>query len=56
MRRFLADAVLCAPVASMVIGVRGLPLVIVGNLRRWARVDSPWLRFAHLARPFSASR
>jgi len=45
----LADAVLCSHVALMVFVVLGLPLIVVGNLRRWRWVNSPWLRFAHLA-------
>jgi len=49
MWQFLADAVLCSHVTLMAFVVLGLPLVIVGNLRRWRWVDSPWLRFAHLA-------
>jgi len=47
--QLLADAVLCTHVALMAFVVLGLPLVIVGNLRRWRWVNSPWLRFAHLA-------
>jgi polyferredoxin len=47
--QFLADAVLCSHVALMVFVVLGLPLIIVGNLRRWRWINSPWLRFAHLA-------
>jgi polyferredoxin len=49
MWRAFADAVLCSHVALMAFVVLGLPLVIVGNLRRWRWVNSPWLRFAHLA-------
>ena len=45
----LADAVLCSHVALMVFVVLGLPLIVVGNLRRWHWINSPWLRFAHLA-------
>ena len=45
----LADAVLCSHVALMVFVVLGLPLIVVGNLRRWPWINSPWLRFAHLA-------
>jgi polyferredoxin len=47
--QFLADAVLCSHVALMLFVVLGLPLIIVGNLRRWGWINSPWLRFAHLA-------
>lgn len=47
--QLLADAVLCSHVALMVFVVLGLPLIIVGNLRRWPWINSPWLRFAHLA-------
>ena len=47
--QLLADAVLCSHVALMVFVVLGLPLVVVGNLQRWGWVNSPWLRFAHLA-------
>ena len=47
--QFLADAVLCSHVALMVFVVLGLPLIVVGNLRRWRWINSPWLRFAHLA-------
>ena len=47
--QFLADAVLCSHVALMLFVVLGLPLIVVGNLRRWRWVNSPWLRFAHLA-------
>ncbi len=49
MWQVLADAVLCAHVALMLFVVLGLPLVVVGNLRGWRRVNAPWLRFAHLA-------
>jgi hypothetical protein len=49
MWQILADAVLCSHVALMAFVVLGLPLVIVGNLRRWRWVNSPWLRLAHLA-------
>jgi Protein of Unknown function (DUF2784) len=49
MWQLLADAVLCSHVALMAFVVLGLPLVIAGNLRRWRWVNSPWLRFAHLA-------
>jgi hypothetical protein len=45
----LADAVLVAHVALMGFVVLGLPLIVVGNLRRWRWVNSPWLRVAHLA-------
>jgi len=41
MLQFLADAVLCSHVALMAFVVLGLPLVIVGNLRRWRWVNSP---------------
>ena len=44
----LADAVLCSHVALMIFVVLGLPLIVVGNLRRWPWINSPWLRFAHL--------
>jgi polyferredoxin len=47
--QLLADAVLCSHVALMVFVVLGLPLIVVGNLRRWRWINSPWLRFAHLA-------
>jgi hypothetical protein len=47
--QLLADAVLCSHVALMVFVVLGLPLIIVGNLRHWGWINSPWLRFAHLA-------
>ena len=47
--QLLADAVLCSHVALMLFVVLGLPLTVVGNLRRWRWVNSPWLRFAHLA-------
>jgi polyferredoxin len=49
MWQFLADAVLCSHVALMAFVVLGLPLIVVGNLRRWTWINSPWLRFAHLA-------
>ena len=44
----LADAVLCSHVALMIFVVLGLPLIVVGNLRRWPWINSPCLRFAHL--------
>jgi polyferredoxin len=47
--QILADAVLCSHVALMLFVVLGLPLIVVGNLRRWRWINSPWLRFAHLA-------
>ena len=47
--QLLADAVLCSHVALMLFVVLGLPLIVVGNLRRWRWINSPWLRFAHLA-------
>ena len=47
--RLLADAVLCSHVALMAFVVLGLPLIVAGNLRRWRWINSPWLRFAHLA-------
>ena len=49
MWRFLADAVLCSHVALMAFVVLGLPLIVIGNLRGWRWINSPWLRFAHLA-------
>ena len=49
MWQLLADAVLCSHVALMLFVVLGLPLIVAGNLRRWRWVNSPWLRFAHLA-------
>jgi polyferredoxin len=47
--QLLADAVLCSHVTLMTFVVLGLPLIVVGNLRRWRWINSPWLRFAHLA-------
>ena len=47
--QFLADAVLCSHVALMLFVVLGLPLIVIGNLRHWRWIASPWLRFAHLA-------
>ena len=47
--RILADAVLCSHVALMAFVVLGLPLIVVGNLRRWRWINSPRLRFTHLA-------
>ena len=47
--QLLADAVLCSHVALMIFVVLGLPLIVVGNLRHWPWINSPWLRFAHLA-------
>ena len=47
--QLLADAVLCSHVALMLFVVLGLPSIVVGNLRRWRRINAPWLRFAHLA-------
>lgn len=47
--QLFADAVLCSHVALMLFVVLGLPLIVVGNLRRWRWINSPWLRFAHLA-------
>jgi hypothetical protein len=49
MWRLLADAVLCWHAALMLFVVLGLPLVVVGNRRGWRWINSPWLRFAHLA-------
>ena len=47
--QFFADAVLCSHVALMLFVVLGLPLIVIGNLRRWHWINSSWLRFAHLA-------
>ena len=47
--QLFADAVLCAHVALMIFVVLGLPLIVVGNLRHWPWINSPWVRFAHLA-------
>lgn len=47
--QLLADLVLGSHVALMLFVVLGLPLIVVGNLRGWAFVNAPWLRFAHLA-------
>lgn len=45
----LGDAVLVVHVSIAVFVVAGLPLVVVGNLRRWRWVNRIWLRSAHLA-------
>jgi hypothetical protein len=47
--QFLADSVLVSHVTLMVFVVLGLPLIVVGQLRGWRGVISPWFRFAHLA-------
>ena len=47
--QLLANLVLCLHVALMVFVVLGLPLIVAGNLRGWTWLNSPWLRFAHLA-------
>jgi hypothetical protein len=45
----LADTVLAAHAALVLFVVCGLPLIVVGRLRGWGWVDSPWFRIAHLA-------
>jgi hypothetical protein len=47
--QFLANGVLYSHVALMLFVVLGLPLIVLGNLRGWRWINSPWLRFAHLA-------
>jgi hypothetical protein len=47
--RLLADAGLACHVTLVVFVVGGLPLIVLGHLRRWAWVDAPWFRLAHLA-------
>ncbi len=45
----LADAVLILHFAIVVFVVKGLVLIVVGNLRHWAWVNTWWFRLAHLA-------
>lgn len=46
--QLLANAVLALHVAIVVFVVAGLGFVVVGNLRAWRWVNSPWFRLAHL--------
>ena len=45
----LADAVLILHVSIVVFVIGGLVLVVLGNLRRWAWVNTWWFRLTHLA-------
>ena len=45
----LADVVLISHVAIVAFVVGGLVLVVLGNLRQWAWVNTLWFRLAHLA-------
>ena len=45
----LADAVLALHFAIVLFVVGGLALVLVGNWRRWAWVNTRWFRYARLA-------
>lgn len=48
--RLLADAVLVVHLGVILFLVGGLILTLVGNrFARWAWVNSPWFRLAHLA-------
>jgi polyferredoxin len=46
--RVLADAVLLLHFGIVLFVVGGLPVIVVGNICRWRRVNSFWFRLAHL--------
>lgn len=46
--RLLADAVLILHFAIVVFVIGGLVLIVLGNLRAWAWVNTWWYRLAHL--------
>jgi len=47
--QLLADAVLALHVALVLFVVGGLLLVVIGNIFKWAWVNTLWFRLAHVA-------